>query len=252
MAVNLVGLGVSLRQAGAVNRVALPPGGAAAVVDELRRREGEPEEHYLWRLTRGIHRRFTHVDTADYRVPMTENWVLGGLSHILPTFARFEWSDEERAIERGTGVCTQILVPAFEILHMDGFQPRAVLLRAHSVAEVGRGSRRWIVDPDFGVLMPHSFAEVRNDPSIIRPYYEGIDPEDSPLPTGKRERLVAEVEAAYRSELLDLRPKIAPRRELLEIAAYPIKWLVPILLLSWSAIQAIVRRRPSSKSTSGS
>ncbi|MGQ0749518.1 MAG: transglutaminase-like domain-containing protein [Betaproteobacteria bacterium] len=129
--------------------------------------------HYLW-LDEGI-------EKYNLRVPFHENYILFVASYLIPQYYRkYEFRDYRRAIERGVGLCSQHAIIVAEILRKKGLASGIVSMPTHAdmpghvVATARVDDARnewWILDADYGVVVPHGIEAVRAQPSIVAPYY---------------------------------------------------------------------------------
>ncbi len=136
---------------------------------------------YLKRVNTVVHQGILHTwiengaDPRRLRVPFTHNFILHAASYVKPAwFRNYEFTDWRRASERGIGLCSQqsiIVAEAFaekgipsEIVGLSGH----VVLQAEADADTGQ---RWILDPDYGVIVPHGINRIELDPTLIAPFY---------------------------------------------------------------------------------
>ncbi len=133
------------------------------------------------------------VDRYRLRVPVYENYLLYLASYIRPDyFEKYEFVSARKALERGIGLCSQQAMAVRGAMKRNGVPARIVLLSGHVVvtAEVDRGEW-WVLDPDYGVVIPKSISEIERDPEIIRPYYRA---------KGYGDRIIDELAAIYGPE----------------------------------------------------
>ncbi len=136
---------------------------------------------YLKRVNAAVHQGILHTwmetgaDRRRLRVPFTHNFILHAASYVKPAwFRNYEFTDWRRAAERGIGLCSQqsiIAAEAFaekeipsEIVGLSGH----VVLQAEADADTGQ---RWVLDPDYGVIIPHGIHRIESDSTLIAPYY---------------------------------------------------------------------------------
>ena len=96
-------------------------------------------------------------------------------SYVKPEiYLKYELMDYKRAIERGVGLCSQQSIIVAEIFADAGINSYIVGLSGHVVATVlidNQNDEWWIVDPKYGVIIPHSMDLIEKEPEIIAPYY---------------------------------------------------------------------------------
>jgi hypothetical protein len=236
LSVLLLGLDVwgdfdSARQ-GAARKPAIPQGQPNWRAGSLWRQRHESDAAYFYRLTRSVHFRMTHT-AAPYRVPADENWALWALGAVHPSFSNYDYADYRRGLDRGAGLCTQFAAVVFDILRRQGFRRQIIELRRHAFVQAWTASGRpYLLDADFGAVVPASYRAVQLTPALAVPAYRSLDPTTTPLPHDTRGQVVADVERAFASPVV-FRSNFhaTPQRAAFEPVAYAIKWLVPILLI---------------------
>lgn len=183
LVLDLIGLARPGRPIRRVPQVALFASNLTLAPAEARRlavrRAGESDTAFVARLTTVVHRAMGHYwpDSANApisaRVPLTDNFLLWGAALVRPdVFARYEYLDADRALDRGFGLCSQFAVVLHRLLRDQGIATRYVSLRGHVVVEalaVPGGAR--IADADFGVVVPYPLAVVERAPELVRPFY---------------------------------------------------------------------------------
>lgn len=146
---------------------------------QLARRPGESDEQFAVRATDVVNRGMAHywkdegIDKYRLRLPPWENYLFWIAGLIDPKgYGKWEFADSDKALERGVGLCSQQTIILVRALRQNGVPAAIVGLDGHVVAmaRVGPG-HDILLDPDYGVVVPHSIAEVQGDPEIVRPYY---------------------------------------------------------------------------------
>jgi hypothetical protein len=182
------------------------------------------------------------IDTYHLRVPPTENYLLFAASYLLPRrFAKYEFYDADRAIERGVGLCSQHSIIEQEILRRRGFNSRIVGLNGHvlleaDVAEAGQPSEWWLLDPDYGVVLPHSLHAVEQQPGLAASGY---------LEAGHDKQEVAHVTNLFASPD-NVTVERVSGRVLQEQISYVLIWFIPgalIVLAAGSRFPSLLHRR---------
>jgi lipopolysaccharide/colanic/teichoic acid biosynthesis glycosyltransferase len=215
------------------------------------RRPGENDSTYAARLVAVVHRSMAHVDASSLgpdvmnaRVPLRENYVLSAAALVRPSvYARYEFIDPARAMERGFGVCSQFALVTSELLRQNGLHARLVSLGDHMIVSLRLADGREILlDSDFGVLVPRSLDDLQADPAQAGEFYAGALATDVRIghaPTIDVERSygpVGNVVYAEMSENTGLR-----KVWVFERLAYVVKWLLPVLAI----LPALMWRRPT-------
>lgn len=136
---------------------------------------------YLERLTHAVSEGIVHdwderdADRYQMRIPFHENYILNVASWVDPArFRQFEFVDYKRALARGVGLCSEHALAECGVLESRGIPTGMVDLHGHVVALArvdDRENRWWVLDPDYGVVVPHDIREVEANPNLVRPYY---------------------------------------------------------------------------------
>lgn len=182
------GLFTSLRSselqplASEIARISSGPGDLTMSLEEarksIRRRAGEAAEEFADRLTQVVSDATAHswgegVRTRfNLRVPFWENYILWLAGEISPRYRMYTFADPRKALERGVGLCSQVSLILVSLLREEGIDARIVQLDGHTLATAQVVPGKWhMLDADYGVVIPHSLAEIEKDPEMTRPYY---------------------------------------------------------------------------------
>lgn len=115
------------------------------------------------------------IDKYHLRIPFYENYILNFASYIYPKiFLHYEFMDYRRAVERGVGLCSQQSIILSELLKQRGIDTKIVGLNGHVVVTAladNVNQTWWILDPDYGVVIPDSLSEIEKNTDIVKPYY---------------------------------------------------------------------------------
>lgn len=202
---------------------------------------------FLTEATRVVHRGMAHVDPADVRrhglahyrmrVPLSENWLLFALSYLKPdTYENYEFCDYRKALERGTGRCGQQALALVGFLSECGFETGFVRLGGHVIAMAKAGERGWyLLDPDYGGVVPYGLAEAESDPAgVLRHYWTSV----------AEQRRVDELFEPEGNSVLYGGPEARWGRAYpIERVAYASKWAVPLVLIACALLPAALHRR---------
>ncbi|MDW6020960.1 hypothetical protein SAZ10_04205 [Mesorhizobium sp. BAC0120] len=174
---------VLLVQLGVVNPYPTPPneamnlpyfGRSAAVeLGELRRRDGEPLPDYQERLVHGVNAWMVHYWPAEDRsfvgvspfdlYPLWLKSFFPGYEH----FADYEFITPDLAWHRGYGYCSQVSRIVYSVLRDQGIGSVVVHHPNHVVVE----SAGHVLDADYGVFIPRSLKEMRDNLGLVDTYY---------------------------------------------------------------------------------
>ena len=201
---------------------------------DLGQRRGEADRRYFARVTRAVHERMYYGwDPQNERVALLDNWLLNAAGRVLGRYEAYEFSDAERALNRGWGVCSQMTNVVFEALEESGFNPNNVLLPDHTVIDVrDRRGRPAVLDPTYGVVIDASISELRDAPSLLAREYGDVDARNLAPGTPEGDELVARLSRTYGDGTLAVNSgRVTPRRATIEPWAYRLKWAVPVALV---------------------
>lgn len=152
---------------------------------QLVRRPGESAADFAVRATYVVNRGMAHYWEDDgavrYRLhlPPWENYLFWAYGWIRPkVYAKWEFADPDKALERGVGLCSQQSIVLVRALHRGRVRATIVGLGGHTIVTAVVGpDTRILLDPDYGVVVPQSLREVQRNPDVIRPYYVSYPPE---------------------------------------------------------------------------
>jgi hypothetical protein len=195
---------------------------------------------YIYNVNSAVYKGISHSawagdpDELNLRVPFNENYLLFLASYIYPrVWERYEFSNPQKAIERGIGICSQKAIITTRLLANNGIETKVIGLDGHVVAtsKVDLESNQWwIVDADYGVVIEHDIVEIEKDPEIIRVYYRDAGYANHTIDAlveiyGKEGNYVPSGVSmtAYHPNRLYV--------EYFEYLAYIMKWLIPIVFI---------------------
>jgi len=164
------------------------------------------------------------LDHYRMRVPATENWILYALSYLKPdTYRDYEFCSYRRALERGTGRCGQQSMALVSYLAEQGLETGFVALEGHAIATAKVDDSHWyLLDADYGGVIPFDIARAERDPSAVIAYYWS----DVARENGIHELYAPENSVKYGG------PEARYARACpIEKIAYVLKWAAPILML---------------------
>ncbi len=132
-------------------------------------------QHLTHDVSVGIRHYWEHegIDEYHLRIPIQENYLLFLASFVRPDlYLKYEFTDYRKAVERGVGMCSQCVVIVAEVLKEKRIHSRIVSLGEHVVvlAEVGP-DEWWMLDPDYGVTVPHTLSDIQAHPESVEPFY---------------------------------------------------------------------------------
>ena len=147
---------------------------------EVLKNKNETDKEFIIKANKAVHDGIAHywkdagINKYNLRIPIYENYILYIASYLYPEkFRKYEFSDFDKAIERGVGLCSQHALILSEVLENNGIDAEIITLPRHVVvsAEVKDDNEWWVVDPDFGVIIENTIQEIEKTPSIVSPIY---------------------------------------------------------------------------------
>ena len=147
---------------------------------QLLRNESESEKDFAVRINKVVNDGFAHywkpegIDKYHMRVPIWENYLLYTASFLNPKkYERYEFSNYKKNLERGTGLCSSHSTVVKGVLLDNGIKAelldvggRHVVVRAEFADKTG-----YILDPDFGYVVPYDTAAISANPELVRAPY---------------------------------------------------------------------------------
>ncbi|MEQ6122311.1 hypothetical protein [Reichenbachiella sp. MALMAid0571] len=155
------------------------------VLEMLDRKENESNIDFAVRINKVVNDGYAHywkkkgIDKYNLRVPIWENYMLYFASFVNPEkYERYEFSDYKKNLERGVGLCSGHSIVVKGILMDNGMKAelmdiggRHVVVRAELNDNV-----TYILDPDYGIVVPYDTAAVQANPELVRePYSKMAD-----------------------------------------------------------------------------
>lgn len=171
-------------------------------------------------------------DTTDefkmnLHVPIWENYILFALSFTGDSrFRNYEFSNYSKAIERGVGLCSQQSIILSELLLRKKIPSKIIGLDGHVVVSAQLDKDTWwILDPDYGVVIPHNIEEIEADPLLVENYYKdaGYNSPEHIINIYRNDGNV--IPNGYGAS------GYTPRKYYIEYIFYILKWVLPLVLI---------------------
>jgi hypothetical protein len=247
--INIAGMFISLRNESIYKERA----GIKLSEEELYQWINKPDtkrKEYIADLNSAVHKGIAHywrdagITKYNLRIPFYENYLLYIASYLDPEeYLKYEFYDYRRAIERGVGLCSQQAIIVSEILLEKGIPSFIIGLSGHVVLRAQVDANRdewWILDPDYGVVIPHDIEIIEKNPKIIRSFYAQAGYELKTIDSlGK---IYEKIEGyVVRSEQGAKGYRINRYRA--EHIFYFLKWIIPCIFIITSMLLFIRRRR---------
>lgn len=187
MAINLYGLTQEIRptlnEASDLrfnNDLPLPFDDAMTALTQVRKIE-DPEV-YAQQVTMLIAKSIAHIhwneelnpDKFNQRIPIWENFILYSISYLtsIPEFTKYHFINVERSFERGIGICGDASMILSQLLDEHHIANQIIGFQGHVVVEAVIGELTYLLDADYGVVMPFSADQVQQSPHVVDRYYK--------------------------------------------------------------------------------
>jgi len=144
---------------------------------ELKRRPGESDKEFAIRANDIVSKSMMHywknegIKKYNLRVPFWENYVLW-FRNSFREDRRYEFLNYKKDLERGVGLCSTHSIVLKGVLLYNGIDAALWDIAGHVVVRARVSQNEWyILDPDFGLVVPHDINEIEENPEIVRPSY---------------------------------------------------------------------------------
>jgi hypothetical protein len=149
---------------------------------KLIRQKNETDKDFAIRVNEVINKGFSHywhnegISKYHLRVPVWENYILWAAGSISPSkYRKYEFCNYEKNLERGVGLCSTHSIVVKGVLNDNDIDASLWDIAGHVVVRAKVGENEWyILDPDFGVVIPYDIPDIEADPEIVRPYYKDM------------------------------------------------------------------------------
>jgi hypothetical protein len=146
---------------------------------QIDRRPMESDKDFIYRLTTVVNKAVIPywfddgIDIYHMRIPIWENFILWAYSYIEPrTYLRYEFTDYRRALERGIGLCSEYAIIMDSVLEKNGIEGNIIGLYGHVVSSAKVDEKWYILDANYGIVMPYSLEEIEQNSEIVLIYYK--------------------------------------------------------------------------------
>lgn len=199
------------------------------------RNKSETTKEYVVRMNKVVNDGFAHYwkrqGIAKYhlRVPIWENYLLYAASYVDPSVYRmYEFTDYKKDLERGVGLCSTHCIVLKGVLASHGIEGQLWDIAGHVVLRTQVADHEWwLLDPDFGIVVPYDTAAVQANPEIVRPYYK--DMAKLYYPDAVDPYTVDHVVKLYGRE----GNHVYAVNNWFEPFSYWAKWIIPLVLMSF-------------------
>lgn len=203
------------------------------ILELLKRKPNENNVDFGVRINKVVNDGFIHywkeagIDKYYLRVPIWENYLLFAASYINPDrYRMYEFSNYKKNLERGVGLCSTHSTVVKGVLLDNGIKAELLDVGGRHVvvrAELN-DTATYILDPDYGIVVPHDTAAITANPGLAREAYKNMadlyypDAVD-PYTTDLLEKIFGDKKHTYSVE------------NWFEHFSYWAIWILPILLM---------------------
>jgi len=204
-------------------------------VDVLIKDSNMSREKVAYRVTDIVNNAIYHYwpdeDSKSFRVPWYENYLMFFANYLYPSvYKNYEFCDARLAIRRGAGLCSQAAIAVVDILEQKGIASRTVALNGHVISTIRIDDQtRWLLDPDYGVVIPHDLPEVEANPDIIKPYYKDKGYDD--VTVEKIVSIITDTPNILEPRGVTGYPDCTKKKIFARKASYVAKWVIPVVLI---------------------
>ena len=215
-------------------------------------RSNESIPEYVTQLNEAVHQRLIYYEWGKengakyWRLPIHENYLIYFSRQVLYLYrwirdelavpgrapvSVYEFANYRKVVERGIGLCAQHAVVVCSLLQENKIACKMVMLENHVVviAQVDpRNNVWWLLDSDYGVVVPHDFDRITFSPDIAAPYYRA---------KGYDEATTAAIVSYFAKEKTiadSVKEAFGEKRYYFELWSYYLVWIIPIVLVIFS------------------
>ena len=182
-----------------------------------------------------IFRSIAHSDKR--RIQLYENWVLWLVGKFHEPLADTQMP--ERIVSGKGALCSEASAVFNSIAKLNGVKARFIGLDGHVVSEVLTDKGWRVVDPDYGVVYPASFQDLKKKQgaSIIKNALEKSNYNEEVINwhiktlQSPKQAFISKVDIA-----------LSPRLYVAELASGWLKWIIPIMLLVYGLFPSLTFR----------
>jgi hypothetical protein len=153
------------------------------ILDMLKRKDHESNIDFGVRINKVVNDGFIHywkdagIEKYHLRVPVWENYLLYVASYINPgKYKKYEFSNYKKNLERGVGLCSTHSTIVKGVLLENGIKAELMDVGGHHVvvrAELN-DTATYMLDPDFGIVVPYDTAAISANPELVRAAYSNM------------------------------------------------------------------------------
>ena len=209
------------------------------VKNEFIRKDKESDKDFALRVNTDVHNGLMHywedegLTKYHLTVPAWENYLLYAAAYIDPKdYRKYEFSNYKKDLERGVGLCSTHSIVLKGVLNDNGIDAGLWDIAGHVVLRTRVDKNEWwILDPDYGIVVPYDTAAIQANPEIVYVSYKDMN--SLYKPEIKRHYTPEHVVELYGEE----GNHIYTVDSWFEYFSYWAIWIVPLLLILPFAIQ---------------
>ena len=145
------------------------------------RGENESARDFAARATMLVNKSMAHywknegIKKYHMRVPLWENYLLR-IKQWVTGPKKYEFRNNQKAIERGVGLCSQPCIALKYLLNAYGIEADLWDLQQHIVVGVKfHDGTEYTLDPDYGYVIPVAMRGLQDNPNLVREAYLNHD-----------------------------------------------------------------------------
>lgn len=154
-----------------------------AIKEMLKRKDNESNIDFAMRINKVVNDGVAHywkkegIKKYYLRVPVWENYLLYFASFINPQkYERYEFSNYRKNLERGVGLCSAHSIIVKGVLMENGIKAELLDVGGRHVvvrAELN-DTATYVLDPDYGIVVPYDTAALTLNPELAREPYKSM------------------------------------------------------------------------------
>ena len=195
------------------------------------KKENESDKDFAIRATWLFNHSMAHywrdegVRKYNMLVPWWENYIIR-TKQIITGDKKYEFRNYRKVMERGVGICSQPCIGLQDLLRKNGIKADLWDIKGHVVVEATfTGGEKYMLDPDYGHIVPFGMEAIEKDPEIVRSSYSNQD--DVYSPELKEHKHTQDIIDEYEKD----GNHIYTMDSSFENFAYAAKWILPFLLM---------------------
>jgi hypothetical protein len=171
-----------------------------------------------------------------YAISFYDNWILALKTQIIYPDYRYEFADPYRTLKTGAGFCSQQSMAVVEILRELGYKAGIVDLNGHAVSWVKGKKGIYILDPDYGVILPFDLEYACSHKDDLLKYYKNMKQNFSTKNRINEANKIADIYYANKGRKFEYKEGVdgfyGPGYKAWEDLLYRLKWIIPITIIS--------------------